>query len=66
MKNVLLSGAAALVLAAGGGWWLSGSAGNSTQAGGAIDLPGAANAQEASGDAAEDIDTSSIVEMRIM
>ncbi|MFN3210647.1 MAG: DsbA family protein [Roseovarius sp.] len=65
MKHVLLSGAAALVLAAGGGWWLSGSASNPTQAGGAIDLPGAANAQEASDEAAEDIDTSSIVEMTL-
>ena len=58
MKNVLLSGAAALVLAAGGGWWLSG---QSNTAGGPVDLPGAANAQET----AEEIDTSSIVEMTL-
>lgn len=64
MKNVLLSGAAALVLAAGG-WWLAGQTGNSTQLGGVTDLPGAANAQEASDEAAEEIDTSSIVEMTL-
>lgn len=65
MKNVLLSGAAALVLAAGGGWWLSGQTGNTTQGSGMTDLPGAANAQEASDAEAEEIDTSSIVEMTL-
>ena len=61
MKNVLLSGAVALVLAAGGAWWLSTSSSSTSAPGAAIDLPGAANAQEASGD----IDTSSIVEMTL-
>ena len=65
MKNVLLSGAAALVLAAGGGWWLSGQTGKPTESSGVTELPGAANAQEASDAPAEEIDTSSVVEMTL-
>lgn len=61
MKNVLLSGVAALVLAAGGAWWLTGASQPSSSGSGGFDLPGAANAQEAS----EEIDTSSVVEMTL-
>lgn len=56
MKNVLLSGAIALALAAGAGYWLSQSASTTAPVG--SDLLGAANAQEA-----EDVDTSTITEM---
>lgn len=56
MKNVLLSGAIALALAAGAGYWLSQSASPTAPAG--SDLLGAANAQEAG-----EIDTSTITEM---
>lgn len=56
MKNVLLSGAIALALAAGAGYWLSQSASMTAPVG--SDLLGAANAQEA-----EDVDTSTITEM---
>ncbi|MCR9146707.1 MAG: DsbA family protein [Rhodobacteraceae bacterium] len=56
MKNVLLSGAIALALAAGAGYWLSQSASSTAPAG--SDLFGAANAQEA-----DDVDTSTITEM---
>ncbi|MEO1138494.1 MAG: DsbA family protein [Pseudomonadota bacterium] len=58
MRNVVLSGAAALVLAAGGAWWLTSSASGTSQAPAGTNLLGAATAQEAS-----DVDTSSIVEM---
>ncbi|WP_135506512.1 DsbA family protein [Roseovarius aestuariivivens] len=56
MKNVLLSGAIALALAAGAGYWLSQSASPTAPAG--TDLFGAANAQDAS-----EVDTSTITEM---
>lgn len=63
MNKLVATGALALALAAGGGYWLSTqSAGPAvSEAPGAIDLPGAANAQE-SGEA---VDTSSIVEMAL-
>lgn len=56
MKNVLLSGAIALCVAAGAGYWLSQSSSPTAPAG--TDLIGAANAQEAG-----EVDTSTITEM---
>ena len=56
MRNVVLSGALALAVAALGAWWMT--ANSNTQSQNASALLGAAYAQEAG-----DIDTSSVVEM---